>query len=61
MVARTRPDGELVVIFSRDGEPPDSRYVSDGKQAWASAIALISAREQLQHGDVLTVVNQREE
>jgi hypothetical protein len=58
MVARTRTERGLVVIFSRDGEPPDSRYVADGKQAWASAIALISQHEELRHGDVLTVIKE---
>jgi hypothetical protein len=54
-MARTRPQGELVVTFVRDGEPPESRHVRNGKEAWASAVSLIARHDELRHGDVLTV------
>ncbi len=33
MPARTRTEGELVVIFSRDGEQDDARIVQNGERA----------------------------
>jgi hypothetical protein len=46
----------LVVTLSRDGEPPELRYASDGARAWGCAIALIAKHDELRHGDTLTVV-----
>jgi hypothetical protein len=37
MVARIRPEGELVVIFSGDGETDDARIVADGHRAGPQA------------------------
>jgi hypothetical protein len=55
MVARVRLQGTLAVIFSRDGEEPETRIVADGRQAWASAVGLIAKCDELRAGDQLTV------
>jgi hypothetical protein len=55
MVARTRPEFTLAVTFSRDGEEPETRIVADGRQAWGSAISLISKHATLRAGDQLLV------
>jgi hypothetical protein len=45
----------LRVIFHRLGEEPQVLIARDPEHAWAHAIALISAREDMRHGDTLTV------
>jgi hypothetical protein len=55
MVVRTRPEGELVVIFSRAGEQDDARLVPNGERAAATAVMIIAARGVLHAGDQLTV------
>ena len=37
MVARIRPEGELVVLFQRDGEPDDARILPAGERAAVTA------------------------
>jgi hypothetical protein len=55
MPGRTRPEGELLVIFSRDGENDDARIVSDGAKAAKVAILMIASRDALHAGDQLLV------
>jgi hypothetical protein len=55
MVARVRTEGELVVIFSRDGERDDARIVSNGERAAATAVLMIAGRGTLHPGDQLIV------
>ncbi len=58
MIARVqvvKTGSTLRVIFSRLGEQPEVMIARDGEHAWAHCIALISAREEMRHGDVLTV------
>jgi hypothetical protein len=55
MVGRTRPEGELVVIFSRDGENDEARIVADGHRAANAAVLMIAARDPLRAGDQLLV------
>jgi len=55
MVARTRTEGELLVIFSRDGESDDARIVPNGERAAKVAILMIAKRDALHAGDQLTV------
>jgi len=38
MVARIRPEGELVVLFQRDGEPDDARILPAGERAAVTAV-----------------------
>jgi hypothetical protein len=52
-VVKTGP--VLRVIFHRLGEEPQVMIARDGEHAWQHAVALIAAREELVHGDVLTV------
>jgi hypothetical protein len=49
------PDSRLAVTFCRDAEPPQTMIACDGANAWGHAIALITQREKLQHGDTVTV------
>jgi hypothetical protein len=55
MVARIRTEGELLVIFQRDGEPDDARIVSDGHRAAVTAVLMIAGRDVLHAGDQLLV------
>jgi hypothetical protein len=56
MVARTRTyRGDLLVTFSRDGEPDEARLVPNGERAASTAIMMIAAREGLIPGDRVTV------
>jgi len=56
MVARTRSyEGELVVIFSRDGERDDARIVPNGERAAVTAVLMIAGHGILQAGDQLLV------
>jgi hypothetical protein len=55
MVARTRPEGELLVIFSRDGERDDARIVANGERAAKMAVLMIASRDALHAGDQLLV------
>jgi hypothetical protein len=55
MPARTRSEGELLVIFSRAGEPDDARIVPNGERAAVTAVLMIATRGVLRAGDQLTV------
>jgi len=55
MVARIRPERELAVIFSRDGETPETRIVPNGERAAVSAVLMIATRGILHNGDSLLV------
>ncbi len=55
MVARTRSEGELLVIFSRDGEQDDARIVPNGERAAVTAVLMIAGRGTLHAGDQLLV------
>ncbi len=58
MIARVqvvKTGSQLRVIFHRVGEEPEVLIARDGEHAWQHAIALISAREDMRHGDVLSV------
>ncbi len=55
MVGRTRTEGELVVIFSRDGERDDARIVPNGERAAVTAVLMIAHRGSLHPGDQLLV------
>jgi hypothetical protein len=56
MVARTRSyRGDLLVIFSRDGEPDDARLAPNGSRAASTALMMIALRGELIPGDRLTV------
>ncbi len=55
MVARTRSEGELLVTFSRDGEPDDARVVANGERASVTAVLMIAGRGVLHAGDQLLV------
>ncbi len=45
----------LRVVFHRVGQEPEVLVARDGSHAWAHAIGLISAREEMLAGDRLTV------
>jgi hypothetical protein len=51
MVARTPTEGELLVIFSRDGERDDARIVPNGERAAVMAVLMIAGRGALYAGD----------
>jgi hypothetical protein len=55
MVTQTRTDGELVVIFSREGEWDDARIVPNGERAAVTAVLMITGRGTLHAGDQLLV------
>jgi hypothetical protein len=55
MVARTQPEGELVVIFQRDGENDDARIVPNGERAAVTAVLMIAGHGVLHAGDQLRV------
>jgi hypothetical protein len=55
MVARTRTEGELLVIFSRDGERDEATIVANGERAAKVAVLMIAGRGLLHAGDQLTV------
>jgi hypothetical protein len=57
MVGRMRSDdGDLLVIFARDGEPDDELAVAPtGEHALKAAVAMLMKRDALRHGDTLTV------
>ena len=57
MVARIRPDRELAVIFSRDGEQPEIKIVPHGERAAVTAVLMIATRGILHDGDSLLVQN----
>jgi hypothetical protein len=62
MVARTRSyHGELVVVFSRDGDEDDARIAPNGERAAVTAVMLIATRGTLQAGDQLIVRRYGEE
>jgi hypothetical protein len=53
MPAFTKPDGGLIVVFSRDGEAPEERRARDAADAAVVAIRLLTARLRFDPGDVL--------
>jgi hypothetical protein len=55
MVARVRTEGELVLIFSRDGENDDARIVPSPERAAVTAVLMIAGRGSLHAGDQLLV------
>jgi hypothetical protein len=55
MVGRVRYTGELLVAFMRPGEPIERVVAENGVRAWEHAVGMISRRDVLQHGDILTV------
>jgi hypothetical protein len=55
MVARVRPERELAVIFSRDGEDPEARIVPNCERAAVAAVLIIATRGTLHAGDQLLV------
>jgi orotidine-5'-phosphate decarboxylase len=55
MPARTRPEGELLVIFSRDGERDEALVAPSGERACQTAVLMIVGRGVLYAGDQLTV------
>jgi hypothetical protein len=64
MIARVqvvKTGSTLRVIFHRLGEEPEVLIARDPEHAWAHAIALISQREDMRHGDTLTVRRTDEE
>jgi hypothetical protein len=55
MVARTRPERELAIIFNRDGENPETKIVPNAHRAATVAILMIATRNELHAGDQLLV------
>jgi len=55
MVPRTKPDGEQLVIFQRDGERDDARIVPNPERAAVTAVLIIAGRRALHAGDQLLV------
>jgi hypothetical protein len=55
IVARTRSEGELLVIFSRDGENDDARLIPNGERAAVATVLMITTRGTLHAGDQRTV------
>jgi hypothetical protein len=56
MVARIRTyRGELVVVFSRDGDEGDARIAPNGERAAVVAVMMIATRGTLQAGDQILV------
>ena len=60
MVARIRTEGELVVIFSRDGDQDDARIVPNGERAAKVAILMIASRDARTAGLDLLACQDRE-
>jgi hypothetical protein len=50
-IVKTGP--QLRVVFHRVGEEPQVLIARDEEHAWAHAVALVSAREDIRHGDSL--------
>ena len=57
MVARTRSEGGMIVVFSRDGEDDDFRYVPNGERAAFTAALIIASCGVLRVGDTLRVTD----
>jgi hypothetical protein len=58
MVARTQPThGALIVVFTRDGDEPESLFAHTVQEAWGHALHLIAKRSSLQAGDTLQVLD----
>src|SRR5262249_12059301 len=55
MVARTRTEAELLVIFSRDGENDEAKIVPSPERAAVTAVLMIAGRGSLHAGDQLLV------
>jgi hypothetical protein len=52
MVARTRSEAALVVIFQRDGERDDAWTVPNGERAAVTAVLMIAGRGVLHAGAI---------
>jgi hypothetical protein len=56
MVARRRCEtGTIAVIFSRDGEPPQTERATDANHALEIAVRLLITNRKLRGGDRVTV------
>jgi hypothetical protein len=55
MVARTRSEGELLVIFSRHGEKDEATIAANGERAAKVAVLMVAGRGTLRAGDQLLV------
>ena len=55
MVARTRSEAELVVIFSRSGENDEAQIVPNGERPAVTAVLMIAGGGVLHAGDQLLV------
>ena len=55
MVARTRIERELAVIFHRDGERDEARIAPNGERAAVTTVLMIASRGSLHAGDQLSV------
>jgi hypothetical protein len=53
MPAFTKPDGGLVVVYSRNGEQPDGRPARDAGEAAAVAIRMLAVRLKFHPGDAI--------
>jgi hypothetical protein len=56
MVARVQSyHGHLVVTFTTDGDEPEIQLVSTDERGIRVALRMIAKRDELRHGDQLTV------
>ena len=55
MVARIRSEPALAVIFSRDGEEPQTEIAATPLRAWMIAVRFLSLCSELHAGDQLLV------
>ena len=51
----------LLVTFASDGEEPEQQRAPTGERALKVALLMLAKRDQLRHGDTLTVVNADQE
>jgi hypothetical protein len=59
MVARTKPSGELVVVFMRDAVELERHHAVDGSYAARMAALMVTRHDPLRDGDILTVMEAR--
>jgi hypothetical protein len=48
-------DGNLLVTFGRDGEDDELEIATTGKQALDIARRMLAKRDELRHGDLLSI------
>jgi hypothetical protein len=48
-------DGNLLVTFGRDGEDDELEIATTGKQALKIARRMLTKRDELRHGDLLSI------